>query len=1389
VEDEAAPIRRVSRGWRVMRALGVTVLGLVVLALATLWAVDTGPGHRLVADRIAALRPSSGLRIRIGRIDGSLWNRATLRDVRLYDLDGQFFEAPEIALDWHPTRWVHNLLSIDRLAAPLVELDRLPHLRSKPGSPILPGFDIHIGRLDIARLRLGRAIAGRPHLVRLLTRADIRGRRAMIQLAARSTAGDRVLVDLDAEPDGDRFKLAAEVDGPANGVVAGLAKLRHPLALRVNGRGTWHVWNGTARGMLAGRRVIDVALGVRNGHYLLSGTAIPSSFLQGKAQRLTAPGIRIRGEADLAERKLNGRVQLASPALRLAAAGTIDLANSSFGAVRIDADLLRPPALFPNMTGRNVRLQLDVDGPFSTAAFRYRLATPHVAFDQTGFDQVTATGAGRLSRTPITLPIRLHAAQVTGVGAVAGGILANLNVAGTLHVDPRTLVGRDLALSSDKLKGTLQLRIDLASGRYDVALAGGLARYLIPGLGIVDVTSKVTVLPGPGGRGTVVAGTARAVVQRFDNSFLRSLAGGNPCIDTRLVRSPDGVIHFSDLVLTGPSIRITGSGLRRRDGTFLFDGQGTQDSYGPFRIHLDGQIDRPMVQLLLNAPVPALGLSQVAFDLDPDPQGFRFRAAGGSYAGPFRTNGLIRSAPNQPTFIDIADIAVSGTHGRGSLRSDPGGFSGQIALDGGGIRGMIGFRPQGMIQRIEPNVQFVRATIAAAIPVTIRRGRAEGAILLDPAGTAIDGRATLFGVKRGSLSVSRLGAEAHLRGGAGTVALTASGSRGNAFNLRSDLTFAPGRLTVTGSGTIENRDVQLATPAVLTMTDEAWQLQPTGINYNGGSATVSGRFARTSTSYDLQLQRMPLSLLDLINPALGFGGYGTGRVTYRHDQGSAPSGKLDLAVRGLTRSGLVLTSQPVDLGLAAVLTANGAGARAVVTSNGRTIGRAQARLAPLPAGENIVGRLIAAPLFAQLRYAGAADTLWRLVGVETIDLSGPLSVAADIGGTAADPVIRGTLRTDAGRLESAVTGTVIRDIKASGRFNGSRLVIDQMSGRAGDGSVTGRGSFDFGAGKGLGMDLALTADDAVLLARDDIGATVTGPLTMRSDGNGGTISGDITVDRGSFKLGSAASAQVPRLSVTELNRPDEGEIDRAPPAPWRLDVRARARSRLMVTGLGLDSEWRADLTIKGAVDNPAIGGRMDLIRGGYQFAGRRFDLDRGMIRFTGDAPPDPVLDITALADVQGFNATIHVTGTGLRPEINFQSVPALPEDELLSRLLFGTSITNLSAPEALQLAAAVASLRSSGGGGGFNLDPINAVRKAVRLDRLRILPADVTTGQKTSVAAGKNIGRRTYVELITDGAGYSATTIEYRITRWLSVLSTISTIGRQSANVRVSKDY
>ena len=386
-----------------------------------------------------------------------------------------------------------------------------------------------------------------------------------------------------------------------------------------------------------------------------------------------------------------------------------------------------------------------------------------------------------------------------------------------------------------------------------------------------------------------------------------------------------------------------------------------------------------------------------------------------------------------------------------------------------------------------------------------------------------------------------------------------------------------------------------------------------------------------------------------------------------------------------------------------------------------------------------------------------------------------------------NPVIRGVVRATNARIESGTTGTILSNVQATGRFGGSRLVIDRFAADAGKGGrVTGTGGFDFAARNGLGIDLRLLADNAVMINRDDIGATVSGPLTFTSDGRGGVIAGDVVMNKSRYRLGQATAASaVPQLNIREINLPDGGEEVAAPTQPWTLAIKARAPNQVMVSGLGLTSEWSANLQIAGQPQNPAITGRATLIRGDYEFAGREFELARGVIRFDGGVPANPALDIEANADSTGLNASIRVTGYALKPEIGFTSTPALPQDELLSRLLFGTSITNLSAPEALQLAAAVAALQDGGNG----INPINAVRRAAGLDRLRILPADPQTGQGTSIAAGKYVTRRLYAEIVTDGQGYSATQVEFQVTRWLSLLSSISTLGRQSANVRVSRDY
>jgi translocation and assembly module TamB len=1358
-------------------ALFVALLLLLLIGLVLL---DTAPGHRFIIDRISRIETASGLRIKIGRIDGSVFGKSQLRNVSVSDTRGVFLTSPNIKLDWSPGAWLYNRLHVDSVTADRVTLIRLP--KTKPSTrrgSTLPGFDIHIGQLDIRRFEVGREVSGQPRTGRLFGKADIRSGRALIELSALlNNGGDRVAIKLDAEPDRDRFDIGARVIAPANGVVPAIVGTKRSIDLKLGGDGSWSRWRGQAALNLSGRPTARLALGVDKGRYRLQGKLAPAQFLKGKLQRLTAPVVNVRGDGTLKDNILDGQLALTSPAVRAITRGAVDLSENRYRQVRLGVDLIKPPALFTNMTGKAVRMVWTLDGPFSTANYSYRLTSENVKFDNTGFTALRAEGRGRLGPWPMRVPLRLSARAITGVGDIAGAMLANPKIEGWLSVTPKLVRGDNLRLTSAKWNGKLSVLIDLVTGRFEVLMSGAMKRYLIPGLGVVDVITDLKVVPGPNGKGSHVVGTAKAWVRRLDNSFFRELTGGLPRLETNLERGNDGIVHFSNLQLYSPKLRLSGSGQRFRDGTFHIVASGRQAKYGPLKLTLDGHIERPRLDILLDRPNDTLGLRAVRLLLQPTPAGFDYHASGGSKLGPFTSHGQILLPNGGQTTIAIASLNAGGAHASGNLRSDPGGFTGRLTLANGTLGGTLDFAPASGAQRIDAHLTANGATFPA---FAVRSGRADGTIILADERTTVDGTVDARGIEVSGLSLARLTANAKLVNGSGQVRAAFAGRRGAAFAFSTLADVTPDSVRVTGSGRIERQPLVLNQAAVFTRAGDGWSLAPTKLSFAGGTATLSGR-SGSRPEVHAQVQAMPLEVLDLAWHDLNFKGLATGRLDYawKGDR----SGRLDLKVRGLSRAGLVLASKPIDVGIAAIVNGNQAALRAVAASDGATVGRAQARFAPMGSGP-LVAELMNAPLFAQLRYAGPADTLWRLTGSEIIDLSGPLAVGADISGRLSNPQIRGSLRTQNARLESAVTGMVIDQLASQARFSGPQLIFSQISGRSsGGGSISGSGSVTFAQGR-TALNLNFQADQALLLNRDDVAARVTGPIQLRSDGQGGTISGNLKLNKGRFQLGRAsAAASVPKLRIRETGL-DPGEVIEAEDLhPWKLAIKL-AGSDLRVEGLGISSRWTTNLDIGGFADAPRFTGRADLVRGEYDFAGRNFRLERGVIRFQGESPPDPLLDIRAEAQVQGLDASVLVRGTGLKPEITFASNPQMPQDELLSRILFGTSITNLSAPEALQLASAVAALQSGSG----SLDPINALRRAVGLDRLRIVPADVATGQKTAVAAGKYITRKLFVEVVTDGQGYSATRIEYQMTRWLSLLSAVSTIGRASASVRVSKDY
>nr|ART39162.1 H363 [uncultured bacterium] len=742
--------------------------------------------------------------------------------------------------------------------------------------------------------------------------------------------------------------------------------------------------------------------------------------------------------------------------------------------------------------------------------------------------------------------------------------------------------------------------------------------------------------------------------------------------------------------------------------------------------------------------------------------------------------------------VEVSRLTFAGLNFSGRVvQTAAGPFAGALSVTGSGLSGTVRLAAAGRYQRVDLTARADAARIPGDVPILIQRGIIQAAAILYPNAPSVVADIQLAGLRSGQLHVETARARINYRDGQGQAQLVAEGSRGVPFRAAVNAALSPSHIRVAAQGSVNRIAFRLASPAELRKIPAGWQLSPATVALPQGNIRLTGRFGDALVVRS-RFTNIDLSMVNAFAPESGLGGTLSGSLDFDQSSRSAfPRAEARLNVENFTRTGVATRSSPVDIVSVARLGTDGGALNAIIRRGGAVIGRAQVRLNPLSAAAGSwMQRLLASPLGGGIRYNGPAEILWSLTGMADQQLSGPVGIAADFSGRVQNPQFRGVIRADALRYENQTYGTRITELALDGRFNSSRLEITRLAGRAGSGTVTGRGAIDLAAARGYPIDISLVFDRARLARGNALGATATGTVTIsNSSARGALISGELRLPEARYQVIRQGAAEIAELEGVRRKgeqplRPDEQEAA-APPSIWKLDLRVRADNEVYVSGMGLESEWETDIRIRGTSATPIVTGRAEVLRGTFSFGGRRFELNEGVISFTGSRPVDPRINISATTEVDDITARLNISGSSSNPRISLTSSPSLPQDEILARLFFGTSVTNLSAMQAIQLAASLNTLRGSGGG----LNPLGKLRSASGIDRLRILGADETTGRGTAVAAGLHISNDIYVEVITDARGFTATQLEVALSKSLSILSQVGSFGSSSFSVRYSKDY
>ena len=388
------------------------------------------------------------------------------------------------------------------------------------------------------------------------------------------------------------------------------------------------------------------------------------------------------------------------------------------------------------------------------------------------------------------------------------------------------------------------------------------------------------------------------------------------------------------------------------------------------------------------------------------------------------------------------------------------------------------------------------------------------------------------------------------------------------------------------------------------------------------------------------------------------------------------------------------------------------------------------------------------------------------------------AVAFDIAltGTASAPHASGRATLRDGSFEDFTKGVQLKNMTADVLASGGDVIIQNFRAQAGEGTIDLAGKVGVFV-PGMPVNMHLTAQKARPISSDLVTAlinadiAVQGQLKSRID-----VDGKIDLPRVEINIPNSMPSSVATLDVIRPGEKAPAVSEHVQNLIIGLNLVLRSPGSFFVRGHGLDAEMGGLLKVSGNSTAPLLSGGFNLKRGFFDLAGVSLNFTKGRVGFDGSGVQhslDPTLDFEADRYVAGKTAMLKIGGYASSPKISFESLPPLPQDEVMSMLLFGQEASTLTSTQMAELGAALVTLA-----GGSSFDPLGTVRKTLGLDRLAIGGGSGVGNGGSSIEAGRYVMKGVYVgaKQSTSGSGTQAQA-QIDLTKHLKLNTTVGTGG------------
>jgi translocation and assembly module TamB len=1320
---------------RLSRWLGIALAAVIFMLLAGFGLLQTGPGQYWLARAIAQMASTPSSAVSIHGLHGFLPFRVAMDRITLADAKGSYLTLDHTAFAIAPSELLAGRLHVTFLRIAAIDMTRSSTGSSRPLTdylqvPHLP-LSVVLDRLTIARLALAPAVLGESVVATIAGNGAVANGSAHAALDLHRIDGRAGTIAMRMALSGTEpaLSLRLRASEPTGLLLDDLLRRtdRLPLAVSLDGAGPIADWHGRLIATAGKLANFDAELALAVGPRTvvgLAGTAAVAALLPPDLAPVVGDKATVALHAEFAKRYLVDRLALGLAAGKVAGDSSFDRTDGTIAAhLRASApDLARLSRLLGSPLQGAADLNIAVSGTQARPVVKAGLTGTGIRASGSGAEhvaaEVSAAPSGPLdnpqSRIAVTGHGRIDRLIIPAAGALARRLGADIewSFAGAADPDTKSIDVTRFAARSGGLDLTGSGKFsDSAHGVTGAATLAGSAIGLRTGIAALDALL--------GGKASLAAVIRRdqaggvALDKLTLDSAVAELSGKARFDPAAHQLAAEASLDVPQLQPLGPPLgaKIAGS------ATAELKAEGALD-----HLRLGAAIDgrgitvsgRTIERLQLSGAVADLAQRQAVID------------------GAFRASGLdgslsLVAALSEPSELVIPRLRLTAANTAidGNLR---------IALGTGLVQGSLA----GRIPDLGRWSRLAGTPLGGSLDLSAKLAAASGGQGLDLSANATrlsagsggsrvavghlamaarfaDLRRRPVGTGRLSLQAARLGA-ADFTSASASVSIPQPGRI--AFAAAAD--GHPLSLALAGEGAIALGGAELRLSRLTGMLgrDRFALAQPLDLSRRGDDISLRGldlRLGRGRISGGAAVNGQRIAaVLNAADLPIAAGARLIGRpqiagslsLDARLDGSfTAPHGRVVLNADDLSLSAVPHAAAP-KLGLTVAADWNGR----MLGVQGQVTGLVGDRLAFTGSAPLVLRRAPLAislprqgPLALRLQGGGDLSHLAELLPLGEDRMSGRFAADVMVGGTVGSPIASGRLTLNGGRYENFASGAVLTDLDAE--IVGDRGDFRLASLSAGDGAggkLTAQGSVVLSGASGPSTALTARFANFRLAARDEVQASASGTVSVAGSLSAPKVAAALTVDRANVTLPNSLPPSVVVLNVTEINGKSGGSSSVPPPAnaaatlPMALQISLLMPGQVLVSGHGLTSDWHGRLDVTGTTAEPRIAGVLIASRGSINLLGKSFLLTRGRITFDGGAKLDPSLDIVAEASASDITAQVIISGYASAPKITLTSSPPVPQDEILSRLLFNQGVGQITPSQGAELAQAAATLAGGG---------------------------------------------------------------------------------------------